>query len=185
MEAFLLTAVPLFLLGLGWLFSPSPSVNLDTIPIYYQTPTTAPVPTAGSEAEPETMPNVESLVERSAESDRRQRQQIEDNYRKFLKSPNKCEKKYWTRYEFGQYFQDLANRNKISAWDVANGDAYTRRNISTFVRPEISDNYSTYIVVHMPEAAREKFEKSSEKEEKAAVFNACIRRDYECYKRLK
>ncbi len=114
---------------------------------------------------------------------------VDADYRTFLKT-NKCEKKNWSRYEFGRYFQELASKNKIAPYDVMWGDAYARRNISSFLLKEINDNFFKYIAYHMPEPISRKFNQEfpteEEKEKNAkAVFNTSIKRDYGCYKKLK
>jgi len=114
---------------------------------------------------------------------------IDAEYVMALKT-NKCEKQYWSRYEFGEYFQTIASRNKITPHDVIYGDAYTRRNISRAVWSEAFENLVKYSATHMPDAIKNKFEQEFEDEAKKnqnqkSVFNVSIKRDYECYKKLK
>ncbi len=114
-------------------------------------------------------------------------------YREFLKA-NNCEAQYWSRYEFGWYFQRIATPNKITPFDLIFGDAYKTRNIDKAVLREANKNYFTYLNQQMPDPIREMFFTASggeldeifaQKIDPKSVFNTSVRRDYECYVKLK
>lgn len=114
---------------------------------------------------------------------------INNDYKEALRR-SKCEKKFWARYEFGNYFGSLASINKITPYDIIAGDDYARRNISKMVWYEAFDNYTKYLSFQFPEAVKNKFdqEMSNDQEKKRnerLVFNEQVKRDYECYKKLK
>lgn len=113
---------------------------------------------------------------------------IDAAYKAALKS-NKCDKKQWSRYKHSEFFISAAAEGKITPYDVAWGDAYTRRNVPATRTLFLMSHLSDYLV-EMPEAIHNKFnqefptEAAKEKNQKA-VFNTSIKRDYDCYKKLK
>lgn len=111
---------------------------------------------------------------------------IELDYNEILKN-NNCDKKYWFRYEFGNYFQTIADRNKVTPYDLIVGDAYSKRNISQSLQKEIMENYFRY---RMPDAIMEKFaeklgSEELEEQNRKTVWNNSVERDNFCYKKLK
>lgn len=126
----------------------------------------------------------------SKEEVEKKRLEIAAAYKDFLAQGNKCDRAFWTRYEFGGYFQELADENKITPYEVVFGDAYARRNISRALWNEAKTNFFNYWITHMPRPAQammgQKFPTEQEYDaNQKAVFNASIKRDYECYRKLK
>lgn len=103
-------------------------------------------------------------------------------YSKLLNS--KCSTDKWNSYQFGEYFTSLARRNKITPWQVANGTSYERRNISSFLYSEISDNYIKLLVYHFPDGIYPYFE-SLPREKQAPIFNEIVKKYNACYQQLK
>lgn len=95
----------------------------------------------------------------------------------------KCYKEKWTRYEFGEYFQGLANKHNISAYDVIFGDQYTKRNINPYIQAEAMDNYLRYAVRHFSKAESAVYNKDENKRKQ--LFNKIVKKDYSCYLKLK
>lgn len=115
--------------------------------------------------------------------------QIDNDYKNALKT-NICEKQYWSRYEFAEYFIHFAKIAKITPYDVIAGDTYQRRDLKGYSWDEFFNNYAKYVGSHMPDQIRNKFDQEFESEEKKtqnqkSVFNMSIKRDYDCYKKLK
>lgn len=118
-----------------------------------------------------------------------EKNKVESAYKAALKT-NKCEKKYWSRYEFGEYFTSFAKRGKITPYDVVNGSEYERRHLKLYSWDEFLNNYVKYVGNLMPDTMKQKFEQEFNSEEakvknQKAVFNLSIQRDYDCYKKLK
>lgn len=128
----------------------------------------------------------------------------QDKYADFLKT-NKCEKQYWSRYELAEFFQTKADRNKLTPYDLVTGDSYTRRGVSAADQLGAQTRYINYLT-EMPEPINKKFNQrfrgngkntsdndtiknyeSKEKQTKnqRVVFNNSVKRDYECYLKLK
>ena len=109
-------------------------------------------------------------------------------YEQFLKT-NKCETNYWQRYKRANQIKQTAESGKISPYDLAFGDEYTRRNVSSILRIGIGGTIWDYLR-DMPNISNDKFKqefpnKQDEKANKTKVFNTSVKRDHECYLKLK
>lgn len=123
------------------------------------------------------------------EDEKAKRIQAEDQYQSFLKT-YKCNPGEWSRYEFGAYFQKLAFIHKISPYDLAKGADYARRNISPDMKNEIQRNYFNYTNTNIPWQIANKFYQNfptieAEAKNQRSIFNDLVKRDSECYKKLK
>jgi hypothetical protein len=128
-----------------------------------------------NERQPDAVPSA------AQESEEEKKQRIDSDYKEFIKS-NKCDTARWSSYEYGAYFQMLGDIFKITPYDIVFGDAYTVRKIKSDNLSEAKSNYFKYVNHHMPKPIQDKFFEIIGQRE---VFNLSIKRDYECYLKLK
>lgn len=108
-------------------------------------------------------------------------------YRAYVKAPNACRTEDWPRYKLASGFDTLAKNASVpTPWDAAFGSEYARRKMSPDVpREEVWSIYWTYVGA-MPEPAMAMHETHpAHSLEQKDVFNEMIRRDVECFRKLK
>jgi hypothetical protein len=115
------------------------------------------------------------------EDKKAKKERIDSEYIVFLKT-NNCEKANWSRYEYGEYFHSISTHFKVTPYDLVFGDAYTTRKIRKDLLAEAKRNYFSYVNDEMPQPIHDKY---FQIEDQKTVFNTSVKRDYECYKKLK
>jgi hypothetical protein len=89
----------------------------------------------------------------------------------------------------GEQYHSFAAKNKVSPYELAFGDDHTLRNVSAADRLWATGRFIDYLA-ELPEPLTKKFNNTFASENataanKKSVFNTAVKRDHECYLKLK
>lgn len=110
---------------------------------------------------------------------------IKNDFEKEMSDKN-CNKDLWLKYKWGNIFQTEANEAKITPFDIIYGDPYTTRNIEYNLLIALQDGFINYVTTSFTPVEKEMFfATESGSQQRKTVFNKIVKKDYNCYNKLK
>ncbi len=122
----------------------------------------------------------------NAEADKELNEKAEKVRKQIFYSKLNCTPDDWSRYEFGNYYAEYAIKYKTTPYKLVFGSHYEKRNIDSWRKDEIIDNYFKYfshLNRHL-EAYGYYFNNLNE-DKQEQVFNRVVKNDNTCYNKLK
>lgn len=110
---------------------------------------------------------------------------IKNDFEKEMSDKN-CNKDLWLKYKWGNIFQTEANEAKITPFDIIYGDPYTTRNIEAGLLIALKNGFIDYASTWFTPTEFEMFSATEiGSKQRKDIFNRIVKKDYNCYNKLK